>query len=61
MELFTIIVSNLNLKTLTALPKRSILEAWLGTECTFAHGDNTVLKIQTEICKDERQVKMESF
>ena len=31
-----------------------ILDAWIGPEYASADGCNTILKIQTEICKDER-------
>ena len=41
--------------------KRIILDAWLGSEGCSADLCITVLKIQIKICKDERQVKMESF
>ena len=54
-------VSKVNLKTLTILAKRLILDAWLGPGQAFANGYITVLKVQTEICKDGRWVKMESF
>ena len=51
----------INLKTSTILAKRLILVAWLGPERVSTDGKITVLKIQTEICKNGRWVKMESF
>ena len=55
------IVSNVNLKTLTILAKRFILDAWLGPGCASVDWYITVLKIQTETCIDEGQVKMGSL
>ena len=59
MVLLTKIVSNVNLKMSTILAKRLILNAWLSPGCASADWYITVLKIQTKICKDGRQVKME--
>ena len=55
------IVSNVNLKALTIPAKRLILDAWLRPVPTSADWYIIVLKIETKMCKDERQVKMESF
>ena len=55
------IVSNVNLKMSTIFAKRLILNAWLGPGCASADWYIAVFKIQTKICKDGRQVKMESF
>ena len=55
------IVSKVNLITLTILTKRLILDAWLGSGRNSADWYIKVLKIQTKMCKDGRQVKMESF
>ena len=55
------ITSNVNLKALIIIVKRLILDAWLGPVPTSADWYIIVLKIQTKVCKDERQVKMESF
>ena len=52
---------SVNLKTFTILAKWLILHAWLGPGRASAEGYITVLKIQTKICDDGRQVKMESF
>ena len=41
--------SKVDLKLLTILAKKSILDAWLGPERASAGGYNTVLKIQTKI------------
>lgn len=41
--------SDVNLKLLTMLAKRSILDAWPGPECVSVGKYKTVLKIQTEI------------
>ena len=49
MELYAKTVGNINLKTLTILVKRFLLDAWLGPEYAPAGGYNIVLKIQTEI------------
>ena len=46
---------------LTIVSKRSTLDACLGPERVSADWYITVLKIQMKICKDGRQVKMESF
>ena len=54
-------VSSINLKTLTILTKNLILDARLGPGRTSADGYTTVLKVQTEISKDGRQVKMNYF
>ena len=61
MVLLIKIASNVNLKISTILAKRLILDAWLGPGCAPADWCITVLKVQTRICKDERQVKMEPF
>ena len=45
MELFTKIVSNVNIKPLTILEKRFTLGAWMGPECASSYVYNTVLKI----------------
>ena len=58
MVLLIKIASNVNLKTSTILAKRLILDAWLGPGCAPADWCITVLKVQTKICKDGRQVKM---
>ena len=50
-----------NWKTFTILAKSLILHAWLGPGRASADGYIAVLKIQTKICKDGRQVKIESF
>ena len=52
-------VSNVHLKTLTILAKRLNLIAWLDPGRVSADGYITVLKFQTEIWKDVRQVKMD--
>ena len=52
------IVSNLNLNTSTILAKILILDTWLGPVYASTGRYITVLKIQTKICKDGRQVKM---
>ena len=49
--------SKVDLKLLTILAKRSILDAWLGPGRASAGGYNTVLKIETEI-SPWQQVKM---
>ena len=61
MVLLTKLVNNVNLKTGTIFAKRLILDAWLGPERASADWYITVHKIQIKICKDEMQVKMESF
>ena len=61
MVLLTKIVSNVNLKALTILTKRLILDVWLGPGRASVDGYITALKIQTKICIDGRQVKIESF
>ena len=57
----SMVVININFKTLTILAKRLILVAWLGPGRTSADGYITVLKIQMELCKDGRGVKTGSF
>ena len=61
MVLLTKIVTNINLKTSTSFEKRLTLVAWLGPGCVFADAYITVLKIQTEVCEDEREEKIGSF
>ena len=61
MVVFTKIVSIVNLKALSMLPKRLILIAWLGPRCVSADGYITVIKIHMEICKDGGRVKIGSF
>ena len=61
MVLLTKLVSNINLKTSNILAKRLILNAWLSPGYVSADWYITVLKSQTKIYKDGRQVKMESF
>ena len=61
MVLLTNIVNNINLKTLTILAKSLILVAYLGLRRVSVDGYITVLKIQMEICKDGRRVKIGSF
>ena len=61
MVLLTKIISDVNLKTLTILGNRLILDEWLGPGCASADWYIAVLKLQTKICKDEGQVNMESF
>ena len=61
MVLSTKVVRNINLKTLTTLAKRLILVAWLSPGLVFVDGHTTVPKIETEICKDGKWLKMESF
>ena len=61
MVLLAKVISNINLKTLTILVKTLILDSWLGPGRASADRYITVLKIQTKTCKDESQVKMESF
>ena len=61
MVLLTKIISDVNLKTLTILGNRLILDEWLGPGCASADWYIVVLKLQTKICKDEGQVNMESF
>ena len=58
MELSAKIVSSVNLKALTILEKRYILDASVSLECAFAGENNVVIKIQTEI-SPWQQVKME--
>ena len=63
------IVSNINLITLTVLPKRLFLDAWLGLGSASKDWYCEFLTIQTKICKDGRRsningrqmVKIESF
>ena len=52
---------NINLKMLTILTKRLILDAYLGSVHVSVDWCITVLKIKMNICIDERQVKMESL
>ena len=59
MVLLTKIASNVCLKTLTSLAKRSILDALLGPGRASADWYITALKIQTKIFIDGKQVKME--
>ena len=59
-ELLAKIVSNVNLTTLTILLKRLIFDALLGPGCGSADGYIAFLITQMKICKDKRQVKMES-
>ena len=61
MALLTKIVSSVNLKTSTILAKRLILNAWVSPGYVSADWYIAVLKIQTKIYKDGRQVKMELF
>ena len=49
------IVSNVNLNVLTILPKRLLLDAWLGPVPNSTDWYIIVLKFQTKICKDGRQ------
>ena len=49
------------LTALSILAKRLILHGSLGSACASTDWYITVLKIQTKICKDGRQVKMESI
>ena len=39
----------------------SALDVWLGPGCGSTNWYIKILKIQTKICKDGSQVKMESF
>ena len=59
--LLAIVISSINLKMSATFAKGLILNAWLGPGCASADWYITVFKIQTKICKDGRQVKMESF
>ena len=52
---------NINLKMLTILTKRLILDAYLGSVRGSVDWYITVLKIKMNICIDGRQVKMESL
>ena len=61
MVLLTKIVSSADLKTSTLLAKRLILDAWLGPGPASVDEYIAVLNTETKICKDGRQVKMESF
>ena len=61
MVLLVNIVDNVNLKMSTILALRLILNAWLGPGCASADWYITDFKIQTKICKDGKQVKLESF
>ena len=47
------------LTAISILAKRLILDGFLGPACASTDWYITVLKIQTKICKDGRQVKME--
>ena len=58
--LLTNLVKNVWFKDVNYSHKRLILDAWLGPECASVDW-YIVLKIQIKMCKDERQVKMESF
>lgn len=42
-------ISNANLNTLTIRAKSSVLDTWLGPECTSIGGHKTAFKIQAEI------------
>ena len=46
---------------LTTLPERLTLDACLDSWCASGDWYSTVFKIQTKICKNERQVKVQSF
>ena len=59
--ILTKIVSNIDSKTLNVLVKMLILVTGLGPGGTSTDGYITVLKIQIEICKDGRRVKIRSF
>ena len=61
MVLLAKVVNNIDLKISTILAKILILNAWLCPEYASADCYIAVLKIQTKICKDGRQVKVESF
>ena len=61
MVLLTKIVSKVSLKALTILANRSILDAWLSLECVSVDWYIAVLKSQTKVRVDGRQVKMKSF
>ena len=52
---------NINLKMLSILTKRLILDAYLGSVHGSVDWYITVLKIKMNICIDGRQVKMESL
>ena len=54
-------ISNVNLKQLTILAKRLILNTWLSPGRASADAYSAVLKIQTKICIDGRQVEIKSF
>ena len=58
--LLTKIISNVNLKTLTILAKRLILDALLGPGRASADCYIIALKIQTKIYIDGKQIKTES-
>ena len=61
MVLLTKIVCKVSLKALTILANRSILDAWLSLECVSVDWYIAVLKSQTKVRVDGRQVKMKSF
>ena len=64
MILLAKILSNVSLKTSTIqkLCKRLVLDIWRVQDVPLQNDRYiTVLEIQTKICKDGRQVKMESF
>ena len=61
MILLTKIGSNVNLKTLTILAKRLILDASLGPGRYSSDLYIMVLKIQTKICIQTNTIKNESF
>ena len=58
--MMVLLVKIVNLKTSTILAKGVILDPWLVSGSAFLNRYIIVLKIQTKICKDGRQVKMES-
>ena len=61
MVLLAKIFKKVNLKTLSILAERLILDAWLGPGRASADGHITVIKFETQICKDWKRVKTESF
>ena len=58
MVLLTKEVSNINLKTETIIAKSLILVVSLSSGRVFTDGYIIVLKIQMEICKDGRRMKI---
>ena len=54
-------VSSINLKTETIIAKSLILVASLRSGRVFADGYIIVLKIQMEICKDGRRMKIRKY